>query len=112
LLRIPTPGQCDGQSLKGLLKYGYPAHRKYAVSIWGNERVDAAFKAFSSVRTGRYRYIEYGGSGFPELYDHTSDPYEWHNVIERAPPELIQSLSALLPTRFAPPVPRHSGNDD
>jgi arylsulfatase A-like enzyme len=112
LLRVPIPDQCDGQSLKGLLKYGYPAHRRYAISLWGNERVDTTFKAFSSVRTGRYRYIEYGASGFPELYDHSTDRYEWHNLIGSAKPELVQSLSALLPTHFAPPVPRSVGDGD
>jgi arylsulfatase A-like enzyme len=110
LLKLPVPEQCDGQSLKGLLKYGYPAHRKYVVSLWGNEKVDDRFKVYSSVRTGRYRYIDYGANGFPELYDHKADPFEWNNLIEGADPALVQSLQSLLPTKFADPLPRHPGN--
>lgn len=33
-----------------------------------------------TIRTDRYRYIRYD-DGSEELYDHTSDPNEWHNLI-------------------------------
>ena len=105
-------GRSDGQSLKGLLKYGYPAHRKYVVSLWGNEKVDDRFKVYSSVRTGRYRYIDYGANGFPELYDHKADPFEWNNLIEGADPAFVKSLQKLLPMKFADPLPPHPGNGD
>ena len=38
-------------------------------------------KSFS-YRTEEFRYIHYG-NGREELYDHTNDPFEWHNVADQ-----------------------------
>lgn len=36
-----------------------------------------------SIRTERWRYIRYN-NGDEELYDHSADPHEWTNVVERS----------------------------
>ncbi len=51
-----------------------------------------------SVRTDRWRYTEWdeGRSGV-ELYDHTNDPIEYHNLADRSEhAELISALKILL----------------
>ena len=50
-----------------------------------------------SVRTDRWRYTRWS-DGAVELYDHTQDTGEWHNVAgqpENA--DLLKRLAALLP---------------
>ncbi|MCE2557550.1 MAG: DUF4976 domain-containing protein [Acidobacteria bacterium] len=50
-----------------------------------------------SVRTERWRYIEYHDGG-QELYDHDADPNEWTNLASL--PEyasVVEELAAFLP---------------
>jgi len=75
LCNLPPNEKVVGRSLKPLLenptqKWNFPAltYRK------NNGK---------SIRFGHYRYIEYG-DGSSELYDHSKDPNEWENVVEKA----------------------------
>jgi len=57
-----------------------------------------------AVRSGRWRYIRYA-DGSEELYDHDSDPNEWHNLAGQA--EMIQIMKELrtwLPDKNAKPA--------
>ncbi|TAN36768.1 MAG: DUF4976 domain-containing protein [Verrucomicrobia bacterium] len=51
-----------------------------------------------SVRTERYRYTEWNeGQAGTELYDHTRDPHEWHNLAnDPKSAAIVQELKALL----------------
>lgn len=52
-----------------------------------------------AVRDMRWRYISYA-DGSEELYDHASDPNEWHNLAaETASRETIARLAAWIPAR-------------
>ena len=49
----------------------------------------------------RYRFIRYSDGG-EELYDHATDPAEWHNLADRPESLLIKNrLSKWLPTKWA-----------
>ena len=59
-----------------------------------------------AVRTERWRYIRYR-NGSEELYDHDSDPDEWHNLAGDAKyAETIEGLRSWLPKEDAPHAPR------
>jgi choline-sulfatase len=63
----------DGVSLVPLLRNPRAEWRRPAVIEF--KRGNAA------VRSQRYRYIRYRDGG-EELYDHETDPYEWHNLAD------------------------------
>lgn len=72
LCGLPANDKAVGRSFKPLLKdhdtkWNYPALTYLK---------DGA----KSIRTSRYRYIEYG-DGSTELYNHRDDPNEWKNLI-------------------------------
>jgi hypothetical protein len=50
---------------------------------------------FVVLRSGPYAYVEYD-SGAVELYDLDRDPYQIDNVMESAPPGLIDDLQDQL----------------
>ena len=51
-----------------------------------------------AVRTDRWRYIRYN-DGEEELYDHESDPKEWHNLASNAEySSVIERLRKAFPT--------------
>ena len=92
----PNPG-LEGVSLKPLLENPDAAWDHAAVSTLGQGN--------HAVRDGRWRYIRYA-DGSEELYDHLSDPNEWHNLVvaglkpEQA--EAIARLGKFLPSRNEP----------
>ncbi len=62
----------------------------------------------AAARDERYRYIRYH-DGSEELYDHESDPHEWHN--RAADPSLSEVKARLvkaLPQEWAEPAPGKS----
>lgn len=60
---------------------------------WGNGR---------SFRTARWRLTE-RSDGSAELYDHSTDPAEYHNVIANADcTELVKRLHGQLNAEFGP----------
>ena len=68
---LPPKPDNDGESLVPLLKNPNAKREQPAVMTWqrGNH----------AVRTERWRYIRYY-DGSEELYDHTTDPWEWKNL--------------------------------
>ena len=57
---------------------------------------------------GRYSYIVFSRPGTEELYDHETDPMEWHNLAqnpEHAPTR--QRLMSYLPTEREPESPQN-----
>jgi len=73
----------DGFSMRPLLEN--PASRTWnrpavlTVVFAGEAYKDDPTMQHYAIRTERYRYILYN-TGDEELYDHESDPYEWHNL--------------------------------
>ena len=63
----------EGQSLTALLD-------DPQASAWQHPAITSFGPGNHSVRSERFRYIHYN-DGSEELYDHSSDPNEWHNLI-------------------------------
>ncbi|NWK57382.1 sulfatase [Verrucomicrobiaceae bacterium N1E253] len=79
-----------GSSLTPVLDKPEHAGKNAAISYWGKSR---------SVRSGQYRLIatRQGKNGWTkrELYDHSQDPEETHNLISKKP-EVAERLLKLL----------------
>lgn len=67
----PTAHDLDGRSLNNLLVVPEAQNRVPALSTYG--------KGNDSVVLGPWRYIRYA-DGSTELYNHSTDPYEWKNL--------------------------------
>ncbi|MCC7495505.1 MAG: sulfatase [Fimbriimonadaceae bacterium] len=75
---LPPPAALQGVSLRPLLAQPTAAWDRPAYTQVQRGRLSGR-----SVRTARWRYTEWSeGSPARELYDHQSDPGEWHNVAE------------------------------
>ena len=61
---------------------------------WGIPAVSEFRRGQCSVRSERYRYIQYS-DGTSELYDHYNDPNEWNNLSSSKTKEIIKSLSRI-----------------
>ena len=96
LARNPDEGQWDGPSV--------------AVSVVSSDvPVNATSRGNSidqhySVRSMTHRYLRYA-NGDEELYDHQTDPYEWHNIADKphtqdAKEQLKHALSAQVGISF------------
>ena len=95
---VPAPDHLDGVSLLPLLRDPEATWESAAVTTHGRMR--------HAVRTERWRYIRYD-DGSEELYDHSTDPYEWTNLAQRA--ELVsvkKRLARSMPTTNVPETPR------
>jgi arylsulfatase A-like enzyme len=93
LCSLPTLEGLDGVSLVPLLKNPSLEWSRAALTTHGQSN--------HSLRTDRWRYIRYV-NGDEELYDHTTDPNEWHNLA--AKPEfasVITELARSLPKKDA-----------
>jgi arylsulfatase A-like enzyme len=102
LTGIPVPKHVEGRSIKALLADPQAAWNLPGVTTFGYQN--------HTVRTEQWRYIRYAdGSG--ELYDHTNDPYEWTNLINRAKSEPVRAeLAKFLPqTNVRGPQPTVGG---
>ena len=65
-----------------------------------------------AIRDARYRHIRYR-NGEEELYDHTSDPYEWNNLADDPRHTAVkQELARWLPTVNALGTKEEPGVDD
>jgi arylsulfatase A-like enzyme len=90
---LPAPGALDGKSFLPLLMDPKAEGKPGAFCQWGNGR---------TVRTQRWRLVE-RRDGSRELYDHSTDTAEYHNLI--ANPEhqaLVERLHSMLEMQFGP----------
>ena len=89
LAGAPARGGLDGQSLVPLLENPQAEWPRPVLTTYGYRN--------HSVRTERWRYIEYHDGG-RELYDHDADPNEWTNLASL--PEyasVVEELAGFLP---------------
>jgi len=89
----PTAHKLEGLSLRPLLEDPEGDWVRPALTTYGEN--------YASVRDERFRYIRYPDAT-EELYDHDSDPHEWHNIA--AAPEhgpVKQRLAEAIPAQFA-----------
>lgn len=94
LASIPTPKHVEGVSIQKLLANPNAEWATPALTTHGFQN--------HAVRSERWRYIRYA-DGSEELYDHTSDPYEWKNVAsDPAHAEVKKQLAASLPKQNVP----------
>ena len=78
LCGLPTPEGLEGRSFVPLLREPDRPWKQAAFT-----QVERGTFAGYTVRTQRWRYTEWdGGKQGVELYDHDSDPGEWHNLAE------------------------------
>ena len=90
---LPAPETLDGKSFLPLLIDPKAAGKPGAFCQWGNGR---------TVRTQRWRLVE-RRDGSRELYDHSTDTAEYHNVIANPVHEaLVERLHGMLETEFGP----------
>lgn len=73
LCGLPTPAHVEGKSIKSLLADPASAWDTPAVTTYGRNN--------HTVRTEGWRYIHYA-NGDEELYNETTDPYEWTNLAQ------------------------------
>ncbi|MBK1827867.1 sulfatase [Haloferula rosea] len=94
LCSLPEKKDLDGNSLVPLLRD--PAHP------WDHPAITTYDHSEYSVRTERWRYIRYIDDS-EELYDHTSDPEEWHNLAGMEQHAATKRrLAAMIPKSPAP----------
>ena len=73
-------GKLGGHSLRPLIENSEWTGPSGALTIIGNIGKNTTVKTQNfSYRTKKWRYILYG-NGQEELYDHTTDSYEWRNI--------------------------------
>ena len=88
-----VPDELDGPSLVPLMKK--------PDRPWTEPAVIEFRRGNAAVRDSRYRFIKYANGG-EELYDHTNDPSEWHNIADHPESHSIKKrLSKWLPTKWA-----------
>ena len=71
LCTLKANEKLEGHSLKPLLDNSQAAWSHPAITTFGPGN--------HAIRSERYRYIRYA-DGSEELYDHQTDPHEWHNL--------------------------------
>ena len=88
LCGLPERKELEGRTLRTLLENPAAPWEKPAITSDGPDKI--------TVRTGQWRY-----SRFPdgeELYDHTADPHEWHNLALKTEHSARKTeLAAMLP---------------
>ena len=90
LCGFEAEGELDGTSFASLLRVPGQVTTRHALSthLYKNH----------GIRTKRWRYIRYA-EGDEELYDHSTDPNEWHNLaIGGSHESQLQQMRQLLPT--------------
>ena len=81
-------------------------------TLTGRAVITTQGKSNHSVRSLDFRYIRYA-DGSEELYDHRSDPNEWHNLANDSGYEKIKArLGTHLPTTNADPLKKSTSKED
>jgi len=94
LCGVAIPKHVEGPSIRALL--ADPAAK------WDRPALTTFRRNNHAVRSERWRYIRYADGG-EELYDHSKDPYEWHNLAkDKAYREVMIELARHIPTVNAP----------
>ena len=89
LCGLPNLDKLDGTSLRPQLEDPTTPRARPAIITHGYNN--------HAIRTERWRYIRYWDGG-EELYDHRTDPHEWHNLAASPDKELVKhSLYQLIP---------------
>jgi arylsulfatase A-like enzyme len=102
LCGLPLRAELEGTSLVPLLRQPEASTDRVSLTTHGRNN--------HAVRDVRYRYIRYA-DGSEELYDHHSDPHEWHNLAgDAAYAPIKQRLAAHLPQKNAPDAPTQRRN--
>ena len=98
LCNLPPRDGLDGASLIPLLQNPNTAWDRPAISTRDYQN--------HSIRTDDWRYTRYA-DGSEELYDHTADPLEWHNLAEDSRYDDGKAeLARDLPVVNVPSVPK------
>lgn len=94
LCDLETPiQQLEGASLRPFLED--------SAFTWERPAISSIGKDFVSIRTQNFRFIQYPDLTY-ELYDHTKDTYEWHNLSGNPDyKEIIEAHKKLVPLSFA-----------
>jgi arylsulfatase A-like enzyme len=84
----------DGSSITDILANPKAVFNRISVTAYGPH--------LNSVRSRDWRYIRYA-DGSEELYNHTKDPYEWHNLASKPEFNAVkETLAAHIPEKQAP----------
>jgi arylsulfatase A-like enzyme len=103
LAGLPTPVHVQGTSLRPLLTD--------PKAKWDAPGITTFHRNNHAIRTERWRYIRYADGG-EELYDHSTDEYEWTNLAtDPKYADVKKELAKLLPTENKPELPRAKGKD-
>jgi arylsulfatase A-like enzyme len=89
LASLPVPDHVEGRSIVPLLRD--------PKASWDHPAITSFKPDTHTLRDARWRYIRYQDGG-EELYDHNSDPHEWHNLANQ--PEhraMMDEMAAKLP---------------
>lgn len=107
LTGIEKPAHVEGKSIRPLLAN--------AKAEWNSPAVTTYMYENHAARSEGWRYIRYA-DGSEELYDETSDPYEWTNLAGRTEfAEKKAELARHLPTGKTADIsdsPKYSGRKD
>lgn len=96
LLGLPANLENAGRSLDPYLTGSGDLPAQPQVSVYGEGNF--------AVIDQRYRYIRYA-DGSEELYDHKSDPMEWHNIAQNADRSSVKTrLASHIPAFQAAPI--------
>jgi arylsulfatase A-like enzyme len=94
LAGLPPNPRNEGNSLVPLLENPARDWPHAVLTTWGRNN--------HALRDARWRYIRMA-DGAEELYDHQTDPNEWHNLAGRAEQAAVkQRMRKFLPTQNAP----------
>ncbi len=92
----PNP-QLDGRSLVPLLKN--------PTKEWDYPVLTTHSRGYNTIRTEKWRLIEYPKDDEMELYDHDKDPLEHNNLITNVEyADVVAELKAMMPVTSAPGV--------